>query len=96
MKAASKTILFCRVISDKKTHFYPVATFANDASAKAYAVKLYQAHAASNKDAAMALDAATVLDPEGNLAAGAKWSIKAVAYEPGVTEDVPAGFTLEP
>lgn len=82
MKAATKTILFTRVSVDKQTHLWPTAVFADDKSAKAYAVLLKMAHDTGNANLAKELDPETRTAEDGTLIKGVKFSIKIAPYAP--------------
>jgi hypothetical protein len=82
MKAATKTILFTRVTVDKQVHLWPTAVFADDKSAKAYAVLLKMAHDTGNAELATKLDPETRKGEDGSLVKGVKFSIKIAPYAP--------------
>lgn len=95
MKAQSKAILFTRVIHERKTHQWPVAAFGNANQAKQYAVWLHLAHQHGDAEAAKKLDPKTVIDAEGNLAKGAKFSVQVIPYAPEPDMGVADTFETE-
>ena len=82
MKAATKTILFGKCTVDRVHHFWPVGVFANDKTARTFAVALKAAHAAGDAETAKSLDPDTKVDADGKLIGGFKMSIKIATYEP--------------
>lgn len=95
MKPLSKTVLFCRVVHERKTHLWPVAVFANAAAAKQYAVYLHLAHQHGDAHTATMLDPKTIKDADGNLVKGAKFSIQTVPYSPTPDTGVTEGIDIE-
>jgi hypothetical protein len=86
MKAASKTILFARVLVDKRVQLWPVGVFGNDVRARAYFTALKAAHATGDVVLVTKLDPHAKVDSDGKLIEGVKFSLAVVDYEP----DLPA------
>jgi hypothetical protein len=84
MKANNKTILSSRVLYDKKVHQHPIAVFSAAQAAKAYATALHSAITAGDLVRAKELDAAIVLDAEGKIVPGVKFSVLDVPYAPEI------------
>ena len=82
MKAANKTILYSRVTIDKRVHNHPIAVFANEADAAAYAMLIMTAHKSGNAEMAKQLDSKTALAEDGTLIPGIKFSRVTVPYAP--------------
>lgn len=84
MKAANKVIVFTRVTVEKQPHLWPTAVFANDKTAKAFAIALMQAYRDGDAKRARELDPEARLDGDGKLYPGAKLSMKIAPYEPEI------------
>lgn len=82
MKALSKTVLFSRVVIDKRTVIHPVGVFANDKNARSYFTALSLAHKTGDAVRAKELDPAVKMDDAGKLLPNVKFSITEVTYEP--------------
>lgn len=95
MKPLTKTILFTRVVHERKTHMWPTAVFGNVAQAKQYAVFLHLAHQHNDVDTAKRLDPQSVVDADGALVKGAKFSVQTVPYSPVPDTGVTEGFEIE-
>jgi hypothetical protein len=84
-RSTAKTILFARQTVDGKTLQWPVAVFNDLESTKAYATMVKMAHASGNAEHAKTLDPGTLVDKNGKLHPGLKFSIKEVPYAPAPT-----------
>lgn len=84
MKAASKSVLFTRVVIDKHPRLWPVAVFATSSKAQAFYVALKAAWATGDPVKVKALDPSVILLPDETLPADPKFSIRDLPYEPDV------------
>lgn len=91
-RSTSKTILFSRVTVDGKPYQWPTAVFNDLDTCKAFATAIGMAHKSGDVETAKALDASTVVDKNGKLVPGLKFSIKEVPYAPSVALGASAFF----
>lgn len=80
--ATSKVILFSQVKVGNKTMQHPVAIFANESDAKAFATFMRLAHRANDIEAFKALDPKADLTESGELHKAQTWSMLKVRYAP--------------
>lgn len=96
MKPVTRTILFCRVLVDKKMHLYPVAVFGDETKAKGHAAFLHLAHKTGDVDTVKQLDPNARVTEDGALHPGAKFSVQTVPYEPAANLGIDDAVESDP
>jgi len=84
-RSTAKVILFSRITKDKKTAQWPTAVFNNHEDAKSFATILSMAHKSGDAATATKMDAKTVLEDDGTLVPGLRFSIVEVPYSPAAS-----------